>query len=192
MTESSQQEPLAVPVKEVNWPFRIVMFLIVVGAVVAGYFIGVTVLPRWWAQRIGARVDGSMTGGTLYGIVIGFVCTLLPLVVLRQVFRRTRAWARITMLVLAVALAVPNLLTLAIVLGNGSGAHAGDRVMDVDAPGFRFGTAVGAIAGAVAGVYLLIEAWRHKRDRRKIADLEAANQAHQKKLRDAPGGDASQ
>jgi hypothetical protein len=65
-----------------------------------------------------------------------------------------------------VLLAAPNLLTLGIVLGNGNGAHAGDRILDVEAPAFRGATLAGALiaAGCLAAAWYLLfsrrRAWR--------------------------------
>lgn len=193
MTDNLEQpSALAEPVTEVNWTFRIVVAVLIVATLAVGVMLGVTVVPRWWAQRIGDRVDGRMTEGVLYGTMLGFVFTLLPLVVLRQVFRPMKRWLRISVLVVALLLAAPNLLTLAIVVGNGSGAHAGDRILDVDAPGFRLGTTIGAISGALLALTWLIASWNAKRSRKKVDRLRAENKAAQQALRDAAEGDTPQ
>ena len=44
----------------------------------------------------------------------------------------------------------PNLLTLGIAIGSGHAAHAGERTLDVDAPGFRGASLAGVIGGAFA------------------------------------------
>jgi len=73
-------------------------------------------------------------------------------------------WSR--RIVVALLVAVPNLLTLGIVLGTGSGSHAGDRILDVEAPAFRGATLAGALiaAGLIAIVWYLgasrRRAWR--------------------------------
>ena len=122
-------------------------------AVVVAYFIASATIPRWWAQRIGDQVDGSGTAGVGLGLFYGFVFTFLPLLVVSFALRRRRGWrARAWLLGLAVLLALPNLFTLGIVLGRGSAAHAGERILDVDAPYFRGATLVGAIVGALAAV----------------------------------------
>jgi uncharacterized membrane protein YeaQ/YmgE (transglycosylase-associated protein family) len=49
-------------------------------------------------------------------------------------------------------------MTLGIVLGISDAAHAGDRVLDVEGPGFRLWSLIGAILGAAAvlgSVYLV-------------------------------------
>src|SRR5690606_23575026 len=97
-------------------------------------------LPRWWAQVIGNAVDGSFAAGAWWGLVTGAVFTLAPLLLLAQAFLPRRSWPVRGGFVLAAALlAVPNLLTLTVVLGTSSAAHAGERVLDVDGPAFRGG-----------------------------------------------------
>lgn len=114
-------------------------------------------VPRWWAHRVGAQVDGSITQGTLLGLVYGFVFTFLPIIVLVLILRWRRTWKTVILAVaVAVVLALPNLMTLSIVVGRGSAARAGDRVLDVEAPAFRGGTLVGAI---LAGLLLAFIAY---------------------------------
>ena len=103
-------------------------------------------VPRWWAHRVGDQVDGSITQGTTLGLVYGFVFTLLPIVAIVLILRWRRTWKTILAAVLiGVVLALPNLMTLSIVVGRGNAAHAGDRTLDVDAPAFRGASLVGAI-----------------------------------------------
>ena len=137
-------------------------------AIVFIYFIAATTLPRWWSHRIGDQVGGSITAGIGLGLFYGFVFTFLPILVLTFAIRRKRSWkARGWLAGLALLLALPNLMTLAIVLGNSSGAHAGERTLDVEAPDFRASSLVGAIAGvlAVIGVRYLLLSRRRAKDR---------------------------
>ena len=132
---------------------------VLVLVLLAGLIASATV-PRWWAQRIGNQVDGSITQGTLLGLFYGFVFTLLPLAVLVLILRWRSSWRWVVFaVVLAAILALPNLMTLGIVLGRGNAAHAGDRILDVEAPAFRGGTLAGAIlAGLLVGfvAYLVV------------------------------------
>ncbi|MFD7340206.1 hypothetical protein ACFV98_30050 [Streptomyces violascens] len=122
-----------------------------VAALIGVYFLAAALVPRWWAQRIGDAVNGHLWVGSLLGLVIGAVCTFLPLVLLRYAAGRSRSKpARITAAVLAVLLAAPNLCTLAVVVGGGGGARAGRTVLDVKGPMFRGATLAGAIVGALA------------------------------------------
>ncbi len=114
-------------------------------------------VPRWWAHRVGAQVDGSITQGTLLGLVYGFVFTFLPIIVFVLIVRWRRTWKTVVFaLVVALLLAAPNLMTLSIVVGTGNAAHAGDRVLDVEAPAFRGGTLAGAL---VAGLVFVLIAY---------------------------------
>ncbi len=162
-------------------------------ALIAAYFIGAATIPRWWAQRIGDQVDGSMAAGTGLGLFYGFVFTFLPLLVLSFALRRGRSWNfRGWLVAAAIVLAIPNLMTLGIVLGDGSAAHAGERILDVDGPNFRAFTLVGAIIGAVAalGVRYLIDSRRrakgHESEMR--AEIRRRDDA-EKAPAEAAGGD---
>ncbi len=65
-----------------------------------------------------------------------------------------------------IAIAIPNLMTLSIVLGNNNAAHAGERILDVDAPAFRGASLVGAIA-AVAILLIAVALIGRRRWRRR-------------------------
>ena len=122
------------------WPVVAVVVLLVAGLIASA------TVPRWWAHRVGDQVDGSITQGTLLGLFYGFVFTFVPIAVLLLILRFRRTTRTVVVaLVLALLLALPNLMTLGIVIGRGNAAHAGDRVLDVEAPAFRGGTLAGAI-----------------------------------------------
>jgi len=139
-------------------------------------------VPRWWAHRIGHQVDGSITQGTTLGLVYGFVFTFLPIVAIVLILRWRRTWKTILAAALiGVVLALPNLMTLSIVVGRGNAAHAGDRTLDVDAPAFRGASLVGAI---VAGALIVFVGWlvvsrdrAHSHARRARKELEDATGA---------------
>lgn len=149
-----------------NWSRRLVVSAILVGIVLLGGLIASATVPRWWAQRIGDQVDGSIVTGTFVGLFYGFVFTLLPLLVLAAVLRWRRTWRVLAVaIVIAIVLALPNLMTLGIVLGRGNAAHAGDRILDVEAPAFRGGTLAGALlaGGLVALIAYLMTSRRRAR-----------------------------
>jgi MFS family permease len=156
---------------EASWGRRLLIGGGIAVVIVVAVLIASAAVPRWWAQRIGGRVDGSITQGIFVGLFYGFVFTFLALVVFIFVMRRGRTVKAIAIgLAAALILALPNLMTLGIVLGVGSGAHAGDRILDVEAPAFRGATLSGAIvAGLVAGYiwYLLASRDRAREERRR-------------------------
>jgi hypothetical protein len=138
-------------------------------------------VPRWWAQRIGHQVDGSITQGTVLGLVYGFVFTFLPIVLIVLILRWRRTWKTIVVaLALGIFLALPNLMTLSIVLGTGNAAHAGDRTLDVEAPAFRGASLVGAFvaAGLIAfAAYLVVSRDRaHAREKRAREELQSSSE----------------
>lgn len=162
------------------WARRTVGAVAVLAVLVIVYFSLAAIVPRWWAERLGRIIDGSMSKGVGLGLLIGVVCTAVPVLLLYYAARkiRSRPGIAIASAVLAIILAVPNLLTLTIVLGNGNAAHAGERILDVDGPMFRGASAVGAAVGALLAIALAI--WslgRGKRKAQKLAQKAAAKQA---------------
>ena len=143
-----------------GWGRRAFWAGVVLALTLLGGLIASATVPRWWAQRVGDQVNGSITQGTLLGLFYGFVFTLLPIAVLLLILRWRSTWRWVVFAVaLAAILALPNLMTLGIVLGRGNAAHAGDRILDVEAPAFRGGTLAGALlAGLLVGfvAYLLV------------------------------------
>ncbi|NGP08612.1 hypothetical protein G6038_24665 [Rhodococcus sp. 14C212] len=122
-------------------------------ALVVAYFVLAAFVPRWWAQRIAGLADAGFARGMAWGVLFGLVCTFVPLALFAAAWR-IRTWRRhrvlqVVFVAAAVVVAIPNLMTLSIVLGNGNAAHAGERILDVDAPGFRGATLVGAVVGVV-------------------------------------------
>lgn len=155
-----------------KWKTRAIWGAVVGVLLVATILIAMAVIPRWWAQRIGGQVDGSSTSGTGIGLFYGFVFSVLPLLALWAGFRRRRNW-KVALWVIgaAIVLALPNLMTLGIVIGNGNAAHAGERILDVEAPNFRAASLVGAIVAVVACAGLFQVLFSRRRAKRRERDL---------------------
>lgn len=159
MAEESRGGPFG----DDSWKFRLALFLGLIALMCVGYAVAVMLVPRWWGQFMGNRIDGRMSVGTAYGLTIGFVFTVIPLFIARQAFRRMSWTMRGVVLALATVVSLPNLMTLGIVMGQGNGAHAGERILDVDGPGFRAASAFGAAGAAVvfiAGIGFAV--WRSR------------------------------
>jgi len=161
----SEAEPTRPPDHGRSRSGRAALWAAAVVVVIVGGFVGAAFLPRWWSHLVGGQVNGSIAAGIALGLVYGFVFSLLPLLVLRLMLRRRHSW-KVWLVALAVAIlaAAPNLLTLGIVIGRGNAAHAGERTLDVDAPGFRGSVLAGVILAGVA--YLFAEYLRVARRRR--------------------------
>ena len=157
-----------------DWGRRAIWAGVVLIVILLGGLIASATVPRWWAQRIGDQVDGSITQGTLLGLFYGFVFTLVPLAVLVLILRWRSSWRWVVFaVVLAAILALPNLMTLGIVLGRGNAAHAGDRILDVEAPAFRGGTLAGALlAGLLIAfvAYLIVSRGRARSGERNARE----------------------
>ncbi|HXF99074.1 MAG TPA: hypothetical protein VNJ46_10735 [Gaiellaceae bacterium] len=163
MRERATAEPPPGP----SWRRRAVLGAAALVLLLLLGWLGAAFLPRWWAHRIGDQVQGSIAAGILLGLAYGFLFTALPLALVAWAARRPRTWrVRLAYLAGAAALASPNLLTLGIAVGTGNAAHAGERTLDVEAPGFRGATLAGAILAALAlswATYLVASrrsAWR--------------------------------
>jgi hypothetical protein len=155
MEQSTENRPGA-PARDINWTRRMTFIGVGVVAVILAYVIGGAVLPRWWAGRIGDQVNESSVMGVMVGLFYGIVFTFIPLLVLYIGFRRRRsfkAWA--LYVVAALVLAIPNLLTLGIVVGKGDAAHAAERKLDVQANYFRGATGVGVAIGVLLFAFVL-------------------------------------
>ncbi len=153
---------------------RLVIGVILVAAAAVGWFVGSTIVPRWWANRVGDLVDGGHTSGVFIGLAVGSAFTILPLLALKAGWKFRTGWQRwLKFVVLALVLAAPNLATLGVVFGRRSAALAGENILNQQAPGFRGGSLVGAILGflLVVGVSLLMSSRR--RNKAKVAGLKA-------------------
>ena len=161
MTEARPAEP------KTDWSRRLKVWGGITVAVLIGLLIGAAFIPRWWAQRVGDQANESFTGGIMLGLFYGFVFTVLPLLAdrLGNPAAALRAGCGCGSSEAPMLLALPNLFTLGIALGLGSGAHAGDRTLDVEAPGFRGATLGGALLAlaAVGFVWYLLSSRRRAR-----------------------------
>ncbi|MDO3649153.1 permease [Nocardia mangyaensis] len=160
------------------WRNRAIITVATAVVLVIAYLILSSFIPRWWAQRLANMVHGSFTQGIWWGLVFGLVFTLVPLLL---VVLAVRVWKRKggkfiagAAVIVALLTAVPNLMTLTIVLGGNNAAHAGQRILDVDAPAFRGACLVGAILAAVLFALVLALLGKRGLNRRSAAKAAAA------------------
>lgn len=167
-----------------RWRGRVMGVIALLLTLVAVYFALSAFIPRWWAQRIADMSGhGSFTKGIGTGLTLGVLCTGIPLLLVLWAFlmrgRRGGKFFAGVLTLLAVIIAVPNLMTLTIVLGTSNSAHAGERVLDVEAPGFRGATAIGAIIAllvVLAVSFFVVRNWRRrvKVEKQQVRDAAAA------------------
>ncbi len=176
--DRSAAPSVAVRDEGAGWGRRVVLVLGLVAAFVLTVLVASATVPRWWSQRVGDQVDGSITQGTTLGLVYGFVFTFLPILAIVLILRWRRTWKTILVaLALGLLLALPNLMTLSIVLGTGNAAHAGDRTLDVEAPAFRGASLVGAIVAGGLIAFAVYLVWSRDRAHGKARRLEAQRPA---------------
>ncbi|WP_062993566.1 hypothetical protein [Nocardia anaemiae] len=167
---SSEVRPDGQKSTPATWRTRIIGALAVIAVLVIAYLILAAFIPRWWAQRIAELVSGSFSKGIGWGLVYGLLGTAIPLFLLLFAAlvwkRRAGRFIAGAAALLALITAIPNLMTLSIVLGESTAAHAGQRILDVDAPAFRGASLVGAIvAVAVFLAAMGLIGWRRWRRR---------------------------
>lgn len=155
------------------WVRRIVVVLVLVVLAFVVYGLLAAALPRWWSQRVGDQVDGRMTVGIFWGLFYGFVFTFVPVLVAWQARRPQLRWPwKIAVVLLALILAAPNWVTLAISLGDNSASDAGWITLVNEAPGFQWATFFGAVAGGLAALALLALTASARRRKTQVSRLE--------------------
>lgn len=158
---------------------RLLIGVISLAVVAALILLAGAIVPRWWATRIGNVVDKRLTIGSFVGIAVGAIFTTIPLLILwigwrvRKTFRR---W----LIVVAIALVVafPNLATLGIWTGTGSGADIARRDLGTEAPGFLGGTLFGVILGAALSLGIAYLSFSRRRNKQLARDLKAQLKAN--------------
>lgn len=169
------------------WVRRIVLALGLVVIILIAYSVLSALLPRWWAQRVAAQVDGRISVGIFWGLFYGFVFSFVPLLVLWQVRRSFLSWPwRIAIVVVAVLLATPNWLTLSLRVGISKAAEDGWLVLVTRAPGFQWSSLFGAIAGAAAALGLIGILMTGRRRKEQVSRLEGRLAEHDPRK---PGSD---
>lgn len=157
------------------WAKKTLVVVATLAVLVIVYFILAAFVPRWWALRVAGLADGGFARGIMWGLAFGLLCTAIPLILFGWIWQ-VRRWKyhrslQVLLAVLALVIAIPNLMTLSIVLGNGNAAHAGERILDVDAPGFRGASLVGAIVGALICVLFFVAVSRYRKRGRDLATV---------------------
>jgi hypothetical protein len=153
------------------------------------YFLLSAFIPRWWSQAIGRQAGGRISAGIVLGLMYGFIFTFLPLIVAAQARHRAFKWpAKVIILLVAAALTAPNLMTLGIAVGTSRAAQAGNRTMDVTAPGFRQATLWGVIIGAGTAIIVVTLMILWERRARELRLLRARVEVLEKELSPALPG----
>ena len=133
-----------------SWKRWLAYTSIVVAVVIVGGWIGAAFVPRWWSQRVADQVEEHLVGELARG-VLRLRLHLPPAArdrvgdpeaaLLEGLARVRRAGDRAR---------PPEPVRARDRPRGGNAAHAGERTLDVEAPGFRNGTAVRAVLAVLA------------------------------------------
>lgn len=178
-----------------KWLKRAVWVLVAAAVLVVTYLILAALIPRWWAQRMGALIEGGFLRGTTWGLFFGTVCTLVPLLLLLVAVlmwrKRSGKVVAVVSVLAGLVAAIPNLMTLTVVLGGGNGAHAGQRIMDVDAPAFRGSSAIGAIIAVLIFLVIAFLVFRYRRRGKQLRTVRAEQKEREAEKESAAGESAA-
>ncbi len=154
--------------------------LILVGLALL-FLIGLSAfLPRWWSHRIADQANGSFASGIGLGLFYGFVFTVLALAIAWFGLRRVHSWKGRARRARRRAFSSPRRTCShsRSSLGVGNASHAGERTLDVEAPGFRASSLSGAVGATVALVALALLLRSRRRSREDAEALRAELSAH--------------
>lgn len=152
---------------------RIVIVLVLLVVAFVLWRIFATAVPRTWSQHVAKQVDSKMSRGIFWGLFYGFVCSVIPVLVAWQARRTFLNWAwKLVVLLIAVLLALPNLLTLGISLGDNSASDAAWLKLTTDAPGFQWASLFGAIAGVLLALVVIVTGVMMRRRKSEVRDLK--------------------
>jgi hypothetical protein len=183
----------AVVRKQGSWATRIVLILAGLLIVVIAYFALASILPVWWANTIRNQVQGNLGAGILVGMFYGFVFTFVPLLVAWQATNKAVKWPwKIAIILLAVALATPNLLTAGILLGSSEAAHNGQRILGTEATWFPMWTQISAVVALVVFIAAVVlwSIWRGRGRKMKVLKKAEAERIRSEAERAKAAGNA--
>ncbi|NVM95371.1 hypothetical protein [Arthrobacter wenxiniae] len=158
------------------WLRRTIVGAVAAIVLVVAYFIASVTVPLAWATSIRDQTGGKLGNAIPLGMFYGFVFSFVPVAVAWQAHhKKLDKWVRIGLLVVAVLLTLPNLLTLAVLYGTtGSAADARSIWTTGGANWFGTWSQIFMVAGVVCavGVIVLGRAWISRG--RKIRQIKAA------------------
>lgn len=174
----------------------IIAFVAVVVAGVALLIASATV-PVAWANMISNQVAGKASASIPLGMFYGFMFSFIPVVVGWQAhYKNMNKWLRLSILVLAALLALPNVLTLLVLNANTDAAVRARLNWLVNAEWFGIWSLWFMVIGVVSAVVVifLTHIWaRRGREIRKIRAAEKLvkqNEAAKAKVAEEAARDA--
>ena len=183
-----------------RWGLRVGLGVAALVLLVIVYLVVRLFLPVWWATNIGNQTQGSVTSGIILGLVYGFIFTFVPLLVVWQARYKKVSWPwKAAIVLVAVLLAIPNLLTLSIYANSSSSAAKARSMIDISATWFPSWSIGGAAAALVlfVGIAAFWHLWHARGKKMKAMKTEMKGQAALResagqKLDDRPAAESGQ
>lgn len=158
------------------WLARTIIGAAAAIVLVIAYFIASVTVPLAWATSIRDQTGGKLGNAIPLGMFYGFVFSFVPVLVGWQSHhKRLNKGVRIALLVVAVLLTIPNLLTLAVLYGT-TGSATDARSIWTTGGANWFGTwgQIFMVAGVVCAVAVIVLGRAWVRRGRKIRQIKAA------------------
>lgn len=182
MTESSAPTPetsttlAGAKQKMPVWLVRTILVAAAVVILVILYVIASLTVPLTWANSIKSQVGTNMGNAIPLGMFYGFVFSFVPVIVAWQAhYKKLNKWVRVGIVVLAVILTTPNLLTLSVLYGTTSTAKNALSIWNTGGANW-FGTwsQIFMVAGVICAIAVIIltNVWRKRG--KKIREVRAA------------------
>lgn len=184
------------------WAKRAIGVAILAIVLMVTYFILAAFIPRWWSNRVSSLSGNTFSRGISWGLFFGIVCTLVPLLLFGLAALNARKRVRgkpvgryfaALWTIVAIIVALPNLMTLGVVYGSNAAAEQGRSTLN-DAPGFRGATLTGAIIGLLIFILVAVLVTQYRRrgkqlrkvkDQQRLAEAERTAEADRDTATDA-------
>jgi len=139
------------------WLARTIFGAVAAVVLVIATLIASATLPVTWANTISNQVAGKAGASIPLGMFYGFMFSFIPVIVGWQAHhKKLHKWVRVGILVLAVALAIPNILTLIVLNANTNAAVRARLNWVVNAEWFGIWSVWFMVIGTVCAVVVIV------------------------------------
>jgi hypothetical protein len=157
------------------WLVRTIIGAVIAVVLVIAFWIASATVPVMWANTISQQVGRNLGAGIPLGMFYGFVFSFVPVVVGWQAHhKKLHKWVRISILVLAVLLTIPNLMTLAVLNGTSNAAVSARVIWSGGANWFGLWSSIFMVLGVCAGIAVVVMARAWRRRGKAIREVKAA------------------
>lgn len=158
------------------WLVRTILGAVAAVVLVIAYLIASVTVPLTWANAIKNQVGPQLGNSIPLGMFYGFVFTFVPVLVAWQAHHKTlHKWARISLVVLALVLTLPNLLTLGVLYGTSTSSINARSIWNTGgANWFGAWSQSFMLVGLACGVVVIFLSRIWLRRGKKIREIKAA------------------